>query len=74
MYAIFNFNLILIFFKNKFFFKASLVITFFGFKPSIILKLFLNIEGVTTSENQRIIFKSLLMSYFIIKQKKSGTE
>ena len=33
-------------------------------------KLFLNIEGVTTSENQKIAFTSLLMSYFIIRQKK----
>ena len=46
----------------------------FGFEPEIILKLFLNIEGVKTSENQRIILKSLLMSYFIIKYNKSGAE
>jgi len=38
------------------------------------LTLFLNTEGVTVSENQRIIFKSLLMSYFIIKQNKIGTK
>ena len=30
--------------------------------------LFLNIEGETTSENQRIMFKSLSMPYFITKQ------
>ena len=43
---------------------------FFGFEPQIIiiLKLFLHIDVVATSENQRIIFKSLLMSYFIIKK------
>ena len=34
------------------------------------LKLFLNVEDVTTSENQRIIVKYLLISYLIIKQKK----
>ena len=34
-----------------------------------ILKLFLNIEDATTSENQRIIFKSLLMSSLYHKAK-----
>ena len=42
--------------------------------PCIILKLFLNMEMVSTSENQRVIFKSLLMPYFIRKQNKSGAE
>ena len=40
----------------------------------MVLKFFLNIEGVTTFENQRIILKSSLMSYFIIKQIKSGAK
>ena len=31
-------------------------------------------EGVTKTENQRTILKSLLMPYFIIKQSKSGAE
>ena len=44
---------------------------FFGSEPSIILKLFLIIEGVIMSEDQRIISKSLLMSDFIIKQNKA---
>ena len=47
---------------------------FFGFEPCIILELFLNIEGVTVSETQRIIFKSLLVSYFIIKPNQIGTK
>ena len=47
---------------------------FLGFEPKITLKSFLSIEGVTTPENQIIIFKSLFMFYFIIKQKKNGTE
>ena len=47
---------------------------FFGFEYYNILKLFANIEDVTTSENQRIIFKILLIFYFIIKQNKSGAE
>ena len=46
------------------------ILNCFGFEPWIILKLFLNIEGVTTSEDQKIIFKSLLVSYFTLKQNK----
>ena len=34
----------------------------------------LNIEGVTTFETQKNIFKYLLMSHFITKQNKSGAE
>ena len=49
-------------------------ITIFAFDPSIILKLFLHLEGVTTPENQRIMYKSLLMFYCIIEQNKSGEE
>ena len=45
-------------------------LNFFTFEPWIILKSFLNTEGVTAFENQRIIFKSILMSYFITKQNK----
>ena len=51
-----------------------MLLNFLGFEPRIILKLFLNIEGITTSENQRILFESLLMSYFIIKQNKSESK
>ena len=40
---------------------------FIGFEPWIILKLFLNIEGLPMPQNQRIIFKSYMMCYFIIK-------
>ena len=47
---------------------------FFGFEPQIIRKLFVNIEGVIPPENKLIAFKSLLISYFIIKQAKSGAE
>ena len=52
----------------------TLFLNFSGFEPFIILKLFLNIEGATTSENERIISKSLLMFYFIIKQNESEAE
>ena len=45
-----------------------------AFEPKIILKLFLNIEGVATFENGRVIFKFLLMSYLIIKQNKSSAK
>ena len=37
-----------------------------------VLKLFVNMEGVCTSENQIIICKSLLIYYFIRNQNKSG--
>ena len=56
-------------------FSPSLkIINFFGFELYVILELFLNIEGVTAPENQRIICKSLLMSFFIIKQSKNEAE
>ena len=45
-----------------------------GFEPRITRKLFFNLKGVTLSENERNIFKSLLMSYFIMKQIKSEPE
>ena len=38
------------------------------------LTLILNIESATTYENQRVILKSLLISYFIIKTNESGEE
>ena len=38
------------------------------------LMLLLNFESVTTSENERIIFKALLMFYFIIKHYRDGAE
>ena len=49
---------------------------FSGFEPNNILTLFLNVNGVTVtwSGNKSNIFKSLLMSYFIIKQIKRETE
>ena len=47
-------------------------LTFSGFEPKIILKLFLNLKGVALSENKRNIFKSLLLFYFITKQIKGG--
>ena len=40
----------------------------------VVVKLLLNVEGVTISKNQRIIFKSLSMSYFIIRQSKREGE
>ena len=58
-------------------FSQSLnILKIFQFLALIILKLFLNIEDVATSENQRIVCKSLLMFYFIImiKENKSETE
>jgi len=69
------------FHDTHFFYKNTQVLPsldipkfFFGFEPCIILELFLNIEGVTVSETQRIIFKSLLVSYFIIKPNQIGTK
>ena len=53
---------------------TSLFLIFFSFEPYIILKLLLNIEGVTTSEYQCIMLETLLMSYFLIKQNKCGAE
>ena len=47
---------------------------FSGFEPKIILKLLLGVKGVTPSENERNILKSLLIFYFMIKQNKSGAE
>ena len=49
-------------------------LNFVGLVPLIIRKLFLDIEVVTMSENQRIIFKSILTSCFIINQSRSGAE
>ena len=45
-------------------------------KTISIKNLFLNIEDVATSENQRFVCKSLLLFYFIIliKENKSETE
>ena len=47
-----------------------MLLNFLRFESWIFRKVFLNIERVTASENQRIIFKSLLISYFIIKHNK----
>ena len=52
------------------FLLSLIILKLFGFEPWIILNLLLQIEGTTKSENQKIIFKSLLMSNYIIKQKK----
>ena len=49
-------------YKNTSFLMSIDIPKFFTFK------LFLNIGGVTMPENQKIILKSLLMLYFIIKQ------
>ena len=63
------------FFIRITYFSLSLnILNFFGFEPWIILELLFNINGVATSENQMIIFKSLLMSYLIIKQNINGAE
>ena len=35
---------------------------------------FLSIENVATSENQKIVFKFFMMSRFIIKKNKGGSE
>ena len=40
------------------------ILKFFRFEPQIIFKLFFNTKSVTTSENQRIIFKSLFFLYY----------
>ena len=50
--------------------------TYFFAEPqySKIFPVSINIEGVTTAENQRTIFKSYMVSFFIIKQIKRGTE
>ena len=45
-------------------------LNFLGFE--LIPKLFLNSKGVASSENERNVFKSLSLSYFIIKQIKRG--
>ena len=55
--------------KNRLFFESGAYSSNLG-----ILNLFLKIEGVTRPESQRIIFKSLLMSCFVMKQIKSGAE
>ena len=47
---------------------------FSGFELKIILKSFLGVKGATPSENERNLFKSLLIFYFMIKQNKSGAE
>ena len=39
-------------------------LNFAGFESKIILKLFSSIKGIISSEIQRNIFKSLLISYF----------
>ena len=58
----------------KFLLSLKKFLNFVGFERYIILKLLFNIKSVATSENQRIKFKSLLISYFILKQNKSGAE
>ena len=50
------------------FYWASMFLVFLCFDPWIILKLLLNIEGVTTFDKPIIVLKSLSMSYFVIKQ------
>ena len=62
------------FYKNTNIFAELYYSYFFYFEPLIILILFIYILCVTMSANQRIIFKSLLMSYFVIKQNKSAAE
>ena len=52
----------------------SLSLNIFSVLSLRLLQTFLNMESVTTSENQRIIFKSVSMCYFIIKQNESGAE
>ena len=42
------------------------------FELLIILKLFISTKVVTSFRNQRRIFRYLLISYFIIRQNKSG--
>ena len=54
--------------------QSAMTCTTPGFVPWIILKVFLNIDGVTTSETQRIIFKSLLTSYFVIMENRNEAE
>ena len=53
------------------FFRASIILNFFDFDPRIILKLFLNTNGVASSKTLRNIFQSLLIFYNIIKLSKS---
>ena len=56
-------------------FSPSLnVLKFSDFEPRISIKLVPTTTGVTSSGHQRNIFKSLLMSYFIIKQNVSERE
>ena len=43
-------------------------------EPKIILKLFLTAKGETAHENQRNVFISLLILYFIIKNKSRNKE
>ena len=49
-------------------------LVFLCFDPWIILKLLLNIEGVTTFDKPIIVLKSLSMSYFVIKQNNNKAE
>ena len=58
-------------YKKTYFFTEPQYSSFFSF---LSLRSCSYIEGVTASKNQRIIFKSFLMSYFVIKQNESGTE
>ena len=53
------------------FFPALMFLNFYDFKPRIILKLFLNTDGLTSPKNLRNTFQSLLMLYFIIKLSRS---
>ena len=50
----------------------QIFLDFSGLEPKIILKLFINLKGV--SENERNVFKSLSKFYFITTQIKGGTE
>ena len=60
--------------KNTIFLLSLSILNFLGFELWIILQLFLNIKGITKSEVQRIVFKSLFRFYFITKQNKSRIE
>ena len=55
-------------------FSLCNILNFSGFEPKIILTIFLSVKGVTLLGSGRNIFKSLFMSYFIIKQIRRGTE
>ena len=51
-----------------------MLLNYSGFSLKLFLTYNLSVKGVTSSENQRNICESLLISHFIIAQYREGTE